>query len=135
MRNSRAFTLIEVLLSTMITGIIMLAIVSAMRVCGSGLVEAAVVSNTASQTDRAIQMITQDLSVATSITESTATAVTMVVPSRDGDAQPETIRYVWGGTAGNTLTRAYNGGTPATVASNVYQFQLTYLQKTLPAGP
>lgn len=135
MKRNRAFTLLEVMLSTVITGIIMLAMVGAMRVCGIGLAEAAVVSNTASQTDRAIQMITQDLAVATSITESTATAVTMVVPSRDGDAQPETIRYSWGAAAGNDLKRTYNGGTPVTVASNVYQFELTYLRKTLPAGP
>jgi prepilin-type N-terminal cleavage/methylation domain-containing protein len=134
MKKKRAFTLLEVMLSMVITGIIMAAMVSAMRVCGDGLTDGTVVATTASQTDRAIQMITQDLASATSITQSTATSVTMVVPPRNGDTTSETICYSWGGTAGNSLTRTYNGGAAATVVPNVYQFQLTYLRKTLTPG-
>jgi hypothetical protein len=58
----------------------------------------------------------------------------MTVPDRNNDGHPETICYSWGGTAGNALTRSYNGGTASTVVPNVCQFQLTYLRKTLTPG-
>jgi hypothetical protein len=122
------------ILSMVITGIILVAIISAMRVAGNSLADGATVAATASQTDRAIQMITQDLASATSITQSTATSVTMLVPGRNGDVGSETICYSWAGTAGSPLTRTYNNGTPATIVPSVNQFQLTYLRKTLTPG-
>ncbi|OYW18936.1 MAG: hypothetical protein B7Z55_09755 [Planctomycetales bacterium 12-60-4] len=71
-----------------------------------------------------------DLQFATSVTEHTATTLTVVVPDRNGDSTPETIRYRWSGTAGGPLTRQYNGGTQVTIASSVQECQFTYDVRT-----
>jgi prepilin-type N-terminal cleavage/methylation domain-containing protein len=125
------FTLVEVVLSLAVSSLIMLGVVSTMLVAQHGLAASAAMSDSASQTDRAIQMITLDVSLATAITERTDKAITLVVPDRTGDGQPETIRYAWSGTAGDPLTRQYNGGAPAILADKVYQFHMTYLLQTL----
>jgi Tfp pilus assembly protein PilV len=130
-RSAAGFTLLEIALSCFIVGVIMLAIVSTMAIGREGLSSSAIITANASQGSQVVQMIMLDVSLATAITEQTATAITMTVPDRDGDGQPETIRYAWSGVAGAPLTRQYNGGTAATLADNVYQFNLTYLIKTL----
>jgi competence protein ComGC len=130
-RSAAGFTLLEMALSCVIVGVIMLAIVSTMAIGREGLSGSAILTANASQGSQVVQMITLDVSLATAITEQTATSITMTVPDRDGDGQPETIRYAWSGVAGDPLTRQYNGGTAATLADNVYQFNLTYLIKTL----
>ncbi|MDD4889666.1 MAG: hypothetical protein PHU85_07020, partial [Phycisphaerae bacterium] len=84
-----------------------------------------------SQESAVMQMLTTDLSLATSFTERTDRAVTMTVPDRTGDSQPETIRYAWSGVAGDPLTRQINGGPVVTIGPACYQFNLSYLLKTL----
>jgi len=55
-----------------------------------------------------------------------STTLAFTVADRDDDAQPETIRYEWSGGNGDPLTRAYNGGSPVSVAADVYAFELDY---------
>jgi len=78
----------------------------------------------------AINEVLLDLEQAMSITERSANAITFLVPDRDGDLDPEIIRYAWSGTSGAPLTRQYNGGTAVTFVENVYDFQ-----HNLPALP
>jgi hypothetical protein len=80
---------------------------------------------------RAAARVLADLNVATGFTERTAKAVTFTVPDRNGDNQPETIRYAWSGTAGAPLTREYNNGPAAAVADDVKSLDFTYLLRTL----
>ena len=72
-----------------------------------------------------------ELEFAQSFSERTATSVTFTVADRNADAAPETIRYAWSGTAGDPLTRQYNGGTVINVVENVYDFNLDYRTKTV----
>ena len=129
--NRGAFTLMEMVLSLFIVAILLTGVVSAMFIAQKAMASSTATADCMSTEDRVAQMITQDVSLATSITERTDKAITLVVPSRNGDATPETIRYAWSGVAGDPLTRQYNGGTVANIAANVYQFNLTYLLKTL----
>ncbi len=71
----------------------------------------------------ALNDVLSELEFALSFSEQSATAITFTVPDRDGDSNPETIRYAWSGTPGDPLTRQYNGGTAANVAVNVHVFQ------------
>jgi prepilin-type N-terminal cleavage/methylation domain-containing protein len=143
---ARGFTLIEAVVSMAIIAIVLLA-------CGSVLVLAARVmtasaSGTAAQADAGQAVATQiatDLRLATAFTERTSTAVTFTVPDRNGDGQPETIRYAWYGAGGgnitinsvvygiapNTLIRQFNGGPPATLAERVQAFSFNYLVRTI----
>lgn len=52
--------------------------------------------------------------------------LTLVVPDRDNDGDLETIQYSWSGTAGDPLTRAYNGGTAVSVLENVAELTFDY---------
>jgi hypothetical protein len=83
----------------------------------------------------AADQIMDDLKMATAVTEQTATAVTMTVPDRDGDGQPETIRYSWSGTPGDPLLRTYNARPAGTVAGNVRALNFTYLAKQVGKPP
>lgn len=65
-----------------------------------------------------------DIQLAQSFSENTTTAVTFTVPDRNGDNNPETIRYAWSGNAGDPLTRQYNSGAVVTVAENVHTFHI-----------
>lgn len=129
------FTMLEAVLSTVIIAAIMMGIVGVMFLARNALAGTSTKDDGLSQGQRVMQMITTDLSQAITITEQTDKAVTMTVPDRTGDGQPETIRYAWSGTAGATLTRQVNGGTVAVLAQNVYQFKLTYLVKTITGQP
>lgn len=73
--------------------------------------------------NEALSELLSDMEFALSFSEQTATAITFSVPDRDGDSNPETIRYAWSGTPGDPLTRQYNGGTVATLVDNVHDFQ------------
>jgi type II secretory pathway component PulJ len=138
--------MIETVVSMAIIAIVLLA-------CGSVLVLAARVmsssaSGTAAQADTGQTVATQiaaDLRMATSFSERTGNVVTFTVPDRNGDGQPETIRYAWYGAGGgnitinsvvygvapNTLVRQFNGGPPATLADRVQAFSFNYLVRSV----
>ncbi len=111
--------------------IILAGIVGVMFLAYGGLSSGADKTDNMSRQSRAIQMITLDLSLATALSQQSAEAVTLVVPDRNGDGQPETIRYSWSGTPGDPLTRQVNGSPAAIIAEDVHLFSLTYLLKTL----
>ncbi len=87
------------------------------------------------ETNEVVQQIASELGLAVNFTERSDKAVAFSVPDRDGDGQVETIRYAWSGTAGDALTRQYNGGTQAAIAENVHHFNLTYLLKAVTPEP
>jgi type II secretory pathway component PulJ len=120
------------LLSIGIIAILLTATVSTLFVAQRAVASGADSADRTSQESWAMQMITMDVSLATAFTEHTDRAITMTVPDRTGDGQPETIRYAWSGTPGDPLTRQVNGGTAVVLANNVYQLRLTYLTRTTP---
>lgn len=130
-RVRRGHTLAEVLISTLVVSVIMGAMVSLMLMGTRALRTTA---GDVSDSGDVLDQVITDLNLAKSFGEQTATTVTMTVPDRDGDSQDETIRYSWSGTAGDSLMRTYNGGTPVAVADNVYYFDLAYLTKTVGGG-
>jgi hypothetical protein len=69
--------------------------------------------------DRAAAALLSDTQHALQYTERTATALTLTVPDRTGDDQPETLRYAWSGVSGSPLTRSVNGGLAVAVANDV----------------
>ncbi|MBK7403696.1 MAG: prepilin-type N-terminal cleavage/methylation domain-containing protein [Phycisphaerales bacterium] len=136
MQRSRGFTLIEMVISMAVTTIIMLACASVMvlaaRAAQNGMGSGSQVGRVL-QAKQAADMIVADVETATTIREQTLTAVTLVVPDRDGDGSPETIRYAWGGVVGDDLTRTYNG-TTSVLAANVSRFSLDHVLRVAAAG-
>jgi prepilin-type N-terminal cleavage/methylation domain-containing protein len=118
------FTLIELVLSTSIIAVILLGVQSAM-VLASGSNRSSA-SQLSLSSGRAVDLLSADLSCATSILSSSATGIQFMVPDRNGDNSPETITYSWSGVSGDPLLRSINGGASTTVLASVNEFQLTY---------
>ena len=127
LRARRAFTLLEVVISSTVMFIILIAVASAMMIGQRGIGSGAEMADEVQQGHEAVSQILLDLSLATGFTERTDKAVTFLVPDRNNDASPETIRYAWSGVAGQPLTRQYNGGTVVVIVENVYNLSFSYL--------
>jgi len=119
LRAARGFTLVELIAAVAIMSLLLGAMTSAVLLTrqavperGTGLVALVDASDV-------MQQLTADLSQAVYILEHESKSVTLVVPDRDGDGLPETIRYAWSGTTGDPLTRQLNGGTAITALDNV----------------
>lgn len=77
------------------------------------------------ETRAALELIASELPYATEITELTPNSITFTVADRGhGLAGPETIRYLWSGTAGDPLIRQYNDSDKVAVATGVTRFTL-----------
>ena len=83
--------------------------------------------------DRAIGRLTADTRHALKYIHRSANSIEFTVPDRDGDEVPETLRYSWGGTAGDPLVRRLNGGSAYVVLQEVHNFSLTYAERMVPA--
>jgi prepilin-type N-terminal cleavage/methylation domain-containing protein len=122
--GGRAFTLIELSVSTAITGILLVSLASVVVVASKVLPSARGPTDASLAAGLALDQLLAELRFATSITESTATAVTFTVPDRDANGTPETIRYSWAG-ADQPLVREYNG-VAADVVPSLRGFALRY---------
>lgn len=74
--------------------------------------------------------VAAELRYAVSFSEMGTNAVTFRVHDRDGDGEPETIRYAWSGTPGDPLTRAVNQSVAAPVVPAVDDAVFTYQRRT-----
>lgn len=130
-RKEHAFTLIELVLSVAISAILMSGIASAVLLATRAADLEESPGAQVPQTVDVLGTITADLRFALNFTERTASSIEFTVPDRNADGNPELIRYAWSGVAGDPLTRAYNNGAPETLASDVQQFDLSYLLRTI----
>jgi len=126
-RQERAFTLMEVLVSTAVLGIVLTAVGSAMLVTTRAMPGQDNTNQNALDAVRTLDFMTSELSEATAVPEFTARAVTVTVPARGygGHYHPADIRYAWSGTPGDPLTRQVDGGTVATFIENVHHFAVS----------
>lgn len=129
LRARRAFTLLEVVISSTVMFILLIAVSSAMMIGQRAIGSGAEMADEVQQGHEAVSQILLDLSLATSFTERTDQALTFLVPDRNNDASPETIRYAWSGVAGEPLTRQYNGGAVVVIVESVYNLKFSYLVK------
>jgi prepilin-type N-terminal cleavage/methylation domain-containing protein len=124
--HSRAFTLIEVVMSLLVLAILLVAVEASLVASTKAIPDPNSFTGTVNAGSSAVMRFTGELSCALTVTEMSPTAVTFTVPDRNGDGTAETIRYAWSGIAGDPLTRQYNGGAVGTVAPAVQSLQLQY---------
>ncbi len=130
-RLKAGYTLLELVVASASAVVLMGGLSSSLYIAaqsldvGSGSLVETRTANTALAT------INRDLQSALTLSELTATSVTMTVPDRTGDDVPETIRYNWAGTAGDPLTQVYNGGAATTLAANVQSFSLAWMTRLM----
>lgn len=131
MPNRHGFTLVELVLSMAIMTILMGAMASAVLIATHALPDDQSPSTAAVDGSEVLDRIAGDLLAGTSFPEMTARSVTLTVADRNGDKAPETIRYAWSGTPGDSLTRQYNGGTVVKLVAEVQEFALDYVLTTV----
>lgn len=118
-------TLVELAVSTVALGILLAGMGSAILVASRAARPGTAPANAVRAASAADEMAA-DLRMALSFSQRTATAVQFTVADRNGDGDPETLRYAWSGTAGDPLTRQLNAGAAATVCENLHALQLGY---------
>jgi len=129
-RNSRdGFTLLEMVLSMAIVTLLLGAVESALLLSARAIPDGRSASSNVIVCNKAIDMLSQDLFFANSVTLTSATDVTLTVPTRKTGSGNDTIRYYWDTTSTTTpLVRQVNGSATnlTTVANNVKEFALVY---------
>lgn len=120
------FTLVEVVMSMLILAILLGAVEATLVASTKAIPQSKNITGALTAGAAVANRITGELSCALSVTELGANAITFTVPDRDGDGNPETIRYAWSGVAGDPLTRQYNGGSVGNIISSVQTFRLNY---------
>ena len=151
-RPAAGFTLLELVVASASATVLMVGLASSLYIAGESL--EVVTSRQKEESlqegltvaERVIRMIKHDLQSAIEISELTTgpnplpdplpdppipTSVTMKVPDRNEDGTPETIRYRWSGISGDSITQEYNGGTPASIATNVQNFSLAWVNRLI----
>ncbi len=124
--RQRAFTLIEVVLASAITAILLLAVQSVIILAAHAVPGSQSKLTTLTGAVETLAELDADLAFATNITSRSATAITFQVADRTGNGTPETITWSWDGTLGGTLYRTFNSNPAVAMASNVQAFSLTY---------
>lgn len=123
-RAQRGFSLAEAVISLAIVSLV-LGSLSSLVVISTRSLAVLAAETQADRAEEALFDLAADLRFATSLPERSATAVTAIVPDRDGDGQPETIRYSWAG-PGHPLLRTVNGE-QETLVEDVRSLNLTYV--------
>jgi len=132
------FTLLELVVSTAVMSVLMVALGSVMLIAGRAVPQAQSTTGTMSAAAAATEQMASELRYAATVNQQSSTMIEFTVADRSNDGLPETIRYEWSGTSGASLTRQYNAGTAVAVLSDVREFALTYdtevLSKEIPQG-
>ena len=133
-RRRAGVSLIELIASTAIIGILAVALGSTMILSARANEQAVQLAETPNN-QGIVKQIASDLQLATAFTQRTDTTVTFTVPDRDGDNIPETISYAWSGIPGDPLVYQYNNSSVVTIADDVHGFALSYLLRTTQGIP
>jgi len=131
-RRAAGFTLIELVVSLSMMAVLTTGLASAILLMTRALPSGdSPVGRSARATDL-LERMTRDLRPAIEVTEAGPTAVAVIVPDRGlGAAGPETIRYSWGGSAGDPVEIEINGGSPEAIAKDVEHFELGFQRAAL----
>jgi hypothetical protein len=125
----RAFTLAEMALSLAMFGLLAVAIQSAVLLAARAVPNPQGVTARQLGGSNVVDQIATELSNAVEVSELAPSAVTFKVGDRNGDAEPETVRYSWDGSPDGVLRRRYNNGAEAIVLEGVNEFQLGYQRR------
>ena len=131
----RGVTLAELLVSMTVMSILASGIASAVLISNHAIPGGESASDVALRCINTLDRIAGELRYTTSVTDASAERVAFTVDDRNhGDPGPETIRYEWSGTSGDTMTRQYNGGTVVPILEDVHGFELAYDEDPIGQG-
>jgi len=131
LHGCHGFSLLEAAATMAVTSIIMLGIGSAMLIAGRAMPDAHSPAVESVAGAEALERIVAELQYAIAVNQRSGRMIEFTVADRNSDGTPEVIRYEWSGTAGDPLTRQYNGGTATQVLSDIREFSLSYDLQTI----
>ncbi|MBL8764524.1 MAG: type II secretion system protein [Phycisphaerae bacterium] len=124
--RSRGFTLVELAASmaimALLTGALASIVVLSTRAAATMRSEETVRGNL----DACMTLIDLDARAATQVLRRGSLELDMLVPDRNGDGDPERIRYAWSGSPGAPLRRTYNTEDPYPVSPPLQSFALAF---------
>ncbi|MFN7020918.1 MAG: type II secretion system protein J [Phycisphaerales bacterium] len=118
-RRCRAFTLVELAVSLAIMSIILVGAGAAVTMSVSAADRSDDVNTRLTAAADVLDRMSADIQSAVAVVERTSRAVTVLVPDRNGDQQPEQIRYAWTGSVGGVLIRSVNNADAVVILSPV----------------
>jgi hypothetical protein len=118
--------LIELVLALALIALLLLGAQSAILLSSKALPDKDSPDSRRLAAAQALDTMTADLADAVTVTRARERDLELTVPDRDGDGQPETIRYTDPGISGGQLRRVYNGGSTQTLIKQVAGLTITY---------
>ena len=113
----RGFTLIELVVSLGVMGVLSLALASTILLSTRALPNAGGGPENQAAAGRALQILGADIRLAKTVAMPDIRTLTLTIADQTGDAAEETITYAWDNTIGSPLTRTYNGDAVSLVSS------------------
>lgn len=113
----RGFTLIELVVSLGIVGVLAMAMGSTITLSMRALPTAGGGLETQASAGRALQIIGSDVRLASAVAMPDDRTLTLTIPDQTGDASSETVTYAWAGNSGDPFTRTYNADTSTLLTS------------------
>jgi hypothetical protein len=107
-RRRPGYSLVELVLALGVIALLLLGAQSAILLASRALPDSNTPQARRVRAANALELIAGDLTDAVSITRAAANDIEFTVPDRNGDGQPDTIRYSTNGNAGQ-FRRTYNG--------------------------
>jgi len=117
------FTLVEILVATSVSAIVMAGLLAAYLFLGRNLKRLTYFHAQESDGRRTIQQFTQDVSSAIQLNTATATSLALTRPISTGNS---TVTYTWNGTVGGNFTRTQDSGPAVTMLKYVTSLTITY---------
>lgn len=127
-RRARAFTLIEMTIALLLAGIVLSALSSVILLGAKAVPDDQGTQSTAIFAADVLEKLSAEVAVAKQITSVGATGIEFTVADWTGDAADETVRYAWGGTAGDPILRDVNGSGAVALVPEAESFVLTRVQ-------
>jgi len=113
----RGFTLIELVVSLGVMGVLSLALASTILLSTRALPNAGGGPENQAAAGRALQILGADIRLAKTVAMPDSRTLTLTIADQTGDAAEESITYAWDNSIGSPFTRTYNGNAVPLVSS------------------
>lgn len=123
--NPRGFTMAELLVSVVVSGILLVGLGSALTLVTRSLRPDAGTAVTLDAA-RCVRMLQEDLRYSSHIFSRSSTSVKMLTTDADRDGKRDVVEYSRSGTPGAALTRAVNGAGAVAVCGDIADFSLEF---------
>lgn len=123
--TARGFTLLEVIVSSMLLSVVVSAATALLFITARALPVAEDPGIAAAETLRAFDLLTSELAFATRVTAAEPRRVEFVIRDRDSDGD-DAISYQWSGVAGDPWTRIEGNRDPQPIVRGLASLALGY---------